>query len=280
MRLIIVSGRSGSGKSICLNVLEDLGFYCIDNLPLKLLDTLTDELKNNYSHVAVSIDARTAAELNHFDGIIQSLKSKNITCSVIYLDATDDNLIKRFSTTRRKHPLTNKHTSLTEALDRERTLLLHIAEKADLHIETDNMTVHHFRDLLRSRILEQPSKLSVLIQSFSYKRGIPSDSDFVFDVRCLPNPYWEQELRELTGLDTKVSDFLSKQTSVTKMLDDISHFLKSWLPHIKANDRSYLTLSIGCTGGQHRSVYMVEQLTKLFETGVDDIQKRHLEISK
>lgn len=278
MRLIIISGRSGSGKSICLDVLEDLGFYCIDNLPLNLLPILTEQLKKKYTQIAVSIDARTAAEFDQFDSVIAELKNNQINCEVIYLDAADKTLIKRFSTTRRKHPLTTKIISLAEALQREDELLLHIAKQADLHIETDNLTVHHFRDLLRSRVENKPSKLTVLFQSFSYKNGIPSDSDFVFDVRCLPNPYWESELREYTGLDEPVRKFLQEQSTVKLMIDDIKSFLSDWIPQIKANDRTYLTISIGCTGGQHRSVYVVDYLAHAFEKNVDEIQIRHQEV--
>lgn len=187
-------------------------------------------------------------------------------------------MLKRFSTTRRKHPLTTKNISLAEALKLEHKLLLHVAKQANLHIETDNLTVHHFRDLLRHRVENKPSKLAVLFQSFSYKNGIPSDSDYVFDVRCLPNPYWESELRDFNGLDKPVREFLEQQPTVKLMLDDIKKFLSDWIPQIKANDRTYLTVSIGCTGGQHRSVYIVDCLAKAFEKNVDEIQIRHQEI--
>lgn len=280
MRLIIISGRSGSGKSICLDVLEDLGFYCIDNLPLNLLPILTEQLKKKYMQIAVSIDARTAAEFDRFDSVILELKNNKVNCEIIYLDAADKTLIKRFSTTRRKHPLTTKTISLAEALQREDKLLLHIAKQADLHLETDNLTVHHFRDLLRSRVENKPSKLTVLFQSFSYKNGIPSDSDFVFDVRCLPNPYWEPDLRDKTGLDEPVRKFLQEQPTVKLLLNDLKSFLSDWIPQIKANDRTYLTISIGCTGGQHRSVYIVDCLAHAFEKNVDEIQIRHQEIQK
>jgi UPF0042 nucleotide-binding protein len=275
MRLIIISGRSGSGKSICLDVLEDLGFYCIDNLPLKLLPAMIDELQEQYKQIAVSIDARTAAEFDKIDDILQQLDKKNIKTEIYYLDARDKTLLTRFNSTRRKHPLTNKNTSLSEAIQKEHKLLLHISQKADLHLETDNYTVHHFRDLLRNRISNKPSKLTLLFQSFSYKIGIPSDSDYVFDVRCLPNPYWEMGLREYTGLDEPVKTFLSDQSPVKIMLKDIQKFLSDWIPQFKLSDRTYITIAIGCTGGRHRSVYIAECLAKIFESSADEIQIRH-----
>lgn len=278
MKLVIVSGRSGSGKSICLNVLEDLGFYCIDNLPLKLLIPLVEELKHNYQQIAVSIDSRTAADLEQFDSTVQELRNSKVECEIIYLDASDKVLIHRFSATRRKHPLTSKKVSLPEALVKENKLLMHIAKQADLHIETDNLTVHHLRDLLRNRILKQSSKLTLLFQSFSYKHEIPSNSDFVFDSRCLPNPYWEHNLRDKSGLDTEVQEYLAQQPTAKLLLTDIAKFLTTWIPQFKANDRTYLTISIGCTGGQHRSVYLVEQLARLFADSGDEIQTRHCEL--
>jgi len=280
MRLVIISGRSGSGKSICLEVLEDSGFYCIDNLPLKLLLQITEELNKDYENVAVSIDARTKAQFGTFSNIVNELKSRDIHCEIMYLDAANETLIKRFSSTRRKHPLSNSETSLAEALDYETKLLSSVSELANFRVETDNFTVHHFRDLLRHRILNKPTKLTVLFQSFSYKIGIPSDSDFVFDARCLPNPYWEIGLRDLTGLDKIVKDFFDNQTIVQALIKDIATFLQTWMVEFKNNDRTYLTISIGCTGGQHRSVYLTEALAQRFQNTIDEVQVRHKELKR
>ena len=284
MKLVILSGRSGSGKTTALQALEDLGHYCVDNLPLGLLPILTEQLQREEHYVdriAVGIDARNLPhQLSDFPAILDQLKALNMACEVVFLDADDDTLLKRFSSTRRKHPLSNDNLSLVEAIDREAEMLSSIRSLADLVIDTSNLDVHTLRDMIRDRVVKRREKLSLLIESFAYKRGVPHDADLVFDVRVLPNPYWHMELRPLTGQDEPVRRYLDQQTESAQMLDDISRFLSDWLPRYEKNDRTYMTVAIGCTGGQHRSVYMVEALVqRLGNMGVD-VQQRHLELNR
>ena len=266
MKLVILSGRSGSGKTTALQALEDLGHYCVDNLPLGLLPILTEQLQREEHYVdriAVGIDARNLPhQLSDFPAILDQLKALNMACEVVFLDAADDTLLKRFSSTRRKHPLSNDNLSLVEAID------------------TSNLDVHTLRDMIRDRVVKRREKLSLLIESFAYKRGVPHDADLVFDVRVLPNPYWHMELRPLTGQDEPVRHYLDQQTESAQMLDDISRFLSEWLPRYEKNDRTYMTVAIGCTGGQHRSVYMVEALVQRLGNMGIDVQQRHLELNR
>ncbi|MEE4251505.1 MAG: RNase adapter RapZ [Alcanivoracaceae bacterium] len=284
MKLVILSGRSGSGKTTALQALEDLGHYCVDNLPLGLLPILTEQLQREEHYVdriAVGIDARNLPhQLSDFPAILDQLKALNMACEVVFLDAADDTLLKRFSSTRRKHPLSNDNLSLVEAIDREAEMLSSIRSLADLVIDTSNLDVHTLRDMIRDRVVKRREKLSLLIESFAYKRGVPHDADLVFDVRVLPNPYWHMELRPLTGQDEPVRHYLDQQTESAQMLDDISRFLSEWLPRYEKNDRTYMTVAIGCTGGQHRSVYMVEALVQRLGNMGIDVQQRHLELSR
>jgi UPF0042 nucleotide-binding protein len=281
MKLTIISGRSGSGKSVCLEVLEDLGFYCIDNLPVGLLPALIEQIHTYYSNVAVSIDARNVpTELNRFVQIIEQLK-KNVThYEIIYLDAEDGRLLQRFSETRRKHPLSSRDISLQEALNRESCLLEPIAQLADLRIDSSRLTVQKLRELIRERLSPKTHKgLSLLFESFGYKFGVPADSDCTFDVRCLPNPYWEPTLRNYTGLNEEVASFLYNYPLTRQLIADIRHFLEKWLPFFEVDNRSYMTVAIGCTGGQHRSVYIVEQLAHYFREYDRNVQVRHRELN-
>jgi RNase adapter protein RapZ len=279
MRLIIVSGRSGAGRSVTLNVLEDLGYYCIDNLPLDLLFELFQKLRTHYEKIAVSIDARNLMQASaKLENVLQTLKTNYESCDIIFLDAENKTLLKRFTETRRKHPLTNEKTTLNEALNIEQTLLQPIADHANLKIETSHLNVHQLRDLIISRIKHHNPKLSILLQSFGYKYGTPMDSDFIFDVRCLPNPYWEKELTNLIGSDKKVIKFLEEFPQVTKMYESIKVFLDDWLETFAAENRKYLTISIGCTGGQHRSVYLIEKLKQHLEQQWQNISVRHREL--
>lgn len=284
MKLVILSGRSGSGKTTALQALEDLGHYCVDNLPLGLLPILTEQLQREEHYVdriAVGIDARNLPhQLSDFPAILDQLKALNMACEVVFLDAADDTLLKRFSSTRRKHPLSNDNLSLVEAIDREADMLSSIRSLADLVIDTSNLDVHTLRDMIRERVVKRREKLSLLIESFAYKRGVPHDADLVFDVRVLPNPYWHLELRLLTGQDEAVRQYLDQQTESAQMLDDISRFLCEWLPRYEKNDRTYMTVAIGCTGGQHRSVYMVEALVQRLGNMGIDVQQRHLELNR
>ena len=270
MRLIIVSGLSGSGKTVALHALEDEGFYCIDNLHLGLLSPfvtqlLTPRLKL-YDAAAVGIDARSGVEeLRRFDAIVREIRDQGVELEIIYLQAEVDTLLKRFSETRRKHPLTRKGLPLVEAIHLERSLLGEIAAHADLTIDTTHTNVHQLTAQIRERVGRDPaSTLSLQFQSFGFKHGVPTDSDFVFDVRCLPNPHWEPRLRSQTGLDPAVREYLEAHPMVENMYDDLCRFLETWIPRFEAENRNYLSVSIGCTGGQHRSVYLVQRLGEHF----------------
>ncbi len=279
--LVIISGRSGSGKSTALNVLEDQGFYCIDNLPATLLPPLIERLlrQQTTSRICVSIDARNiATDLASFTNIISDIDSAQVNTNIIYLDSRNDILVKRFSETRRKHPLSDANTDLAAALVKETHLLEPIAEQADLSVDTSNLTIHQLQDLIRHRVVQAGQDFALLFQSFAFKHGVPVDGDFVFDVRCLPNPHWQEELRQMTGLDELVIDFLSNNQDVEEMLADIADYLAKWLPRFRENNRSYLTVAIGCTGGQHRSVYMASRLAEMFSNDYANVQVRHREL--
>ena len=283
MRLVIISGLSGSGKSVALNVLEDAGFYCIDNIPVGLLQSFVEEIMprsdQDYDNVGVGLDARNVPDIKRLPGLIEKLRQAGATCEVIFLQADDDILLSRFSETRRKHPLTSSEISLKEAVAKERELLGSIIDTADLIVDTSDTSVYDLRELISDRIRSRKQdKLSILIESFGYKHGLPADADFVFDVRCLPNPYWEPKLRPLNGRDQPVTDFLENQPAVLTMIDDIVGFLERWIPHYKDFQRSYLTVAIGCTGGQHRSVYITEAAAERLSTDHEAIQTRHHEL--
>lgn len=286
MRLIIVSGRSGSGKSTALHVLEDTGFYCIDNLPIGLMAPLTHEVLTRSApsaqRIAVSIDARNLSrELKDFPDIIHSLESEGIEIETIYLDADDETLLTRFHGTRRKHPLSSKSVSLREAIMQERTILEPIASASTLFIDTSELTIYQLRDQIKLRILgHQSQDLALLVQSFGFKHGVPSDSDLVFDVRCLPNPYWDPGLRKYKGTDAPIVEFLEGHQESAQMIDDICRYLERWLPHYQNNNRTYLTISIGCTGGQHRSVFVAERIRQRLALSYDNVQIRHQEIAE
>lgn len=282
MKLVIVSGLSGSGKSIALQVFEDLEYYCIDNLPINMLEALTKELISaNHDYVAIGIDARNVtAELESFPDQIKQLESNNIDCEIIFLEANDAALIKRFSETRRKHPLSNPETPLNEAVIQERFLLEAISSIADLRIDTSATNVHQLRDLIKARVKQADNQsISIMFESFGFKHGMPTNADFVFDVRCLPNPHWVPELRALTGFDNAVINYLSEHEEVEEMFNDIMNFLDKWLPRFEADNRSYLTVAIGCTGGQHRSVYFANRLAKVTKNKHNSVLSRHREIS-
>ncbi|MFT5117160.1 MAG: UPF0042 nucleotide-binding protein [Kiritimatiellia bacterium] len=281
MQLVIISGRSGSGKSTALNVLEDIGFTCIDNLPASLLPALAEHSHTLESmRYAVSIDARNHnKDLKQLPDIILSSPINKLDYQIIFLDANDDALIQRFSETRRKHPLSNSTTDLREAIIEEHNLLKPILELADISIDTSDMKYHDLRDFIKRRFVTvDDDNLAIMFQSFGFKYGIPKDSDLLFDVRCLPNPHWKPELRPLTGKDEAVQKFLSEQPQVEEMYQDIKQFLKRWLPRYKENNRSYITIAIGCTGGQHRSVYLCERLGNHFAEISSNIQHRHREL--
>ena len=280
MKLTIVSGRSGSGKSITLNILEDLGYYCVDNIPLPLIPNLISELSQNHNYVAISLDARNLPnDLSGLKDFVSEFKQQGHICDILYLDADDSILLQRYSETRRKHPLTNEQTSLGEAINKELDILTPIANMADLSLDTSNLSRHQLVNIIRDRAtIGYENDLSLLIQSFGFKHGIPPDADFVFDVRCLPNPYWQSDLRASTGLDSEVSNYLVKQPDVQRMLADIQRFLENWIPRFEADNRSYVSIAIGCTGGQHRSVYIAEKISNYAQEKHTLVQVRHRDL--
>ena len=283
-KLLIISGLSGSGKSIVLNALEDLDYYCIDNLPICLISGLATIINrandSTYKLTAVGIDARSQGdEIQQFPEILSKLKENGVDYEIIFLQADDDIILKRFSETRRKHPLTDAKLTLSDAIKKEKILLSPIIEQTNLFIDTSNTNVHQLRDLIRSRVHKHDSTLSILFESFGFKYGAPNDADFVFDVRCLPNPHWEPVLRPLTGRDDAVVSFLEKHQTVTAMVHEIQSFLTNWIPLFQKDNRSYLTIAIGCTGGQHRSVYTTEKLNQYFKTQYPQVAIRHRELS-
>ena len=285
MKLVVVSGRSGSGKSTALNVLEDLSYYCIDNLPVGLLPPLVSSMleqqKSEHQNVAISIDARNLIQdLERFPEIMSEVEKLPIKCEILYLDADEITLLQRFSATRRKHPLSSSHVALPEAIKLEKQRLDPITQKADLIIDTTNLTMYQLRDLVKQRVADKVGyEMAILFESFGFKRGVPVDADVVFDVRCLPNPYWEPAIREYNGTEPQIIDFLSQQPLVNEMFKDICVYLDKWLPQFRVNNRSYMTVAIGCTGGQHRSVYLSERLSKHYQGVFDNVQVRHRELS-
>jgi len=281
MKLIIVSGRSGSGKSVALRVLEDLGYYCVDNIPVNLLPALTHTVINDYENVAVSLDVRNLPkDPNDILEIIEYLPS-TVEVITLFLDADDKDLIRRFSETRRLHPLIKNNISLDQAIALEKKLLTPISTNADLYINTTQLSPHQLADLVRERIMGKKTGAMVLVfESFGFKYGIPADADYVFDARFLPNPHWEHNLKPYTGLEQPVKDFLSSQPIVTKFIWQINTFMMTWLPHLERNNRSYVTIAIGCTGGKHRSVYIAELLANNFKKEQKNVQIHHRDIEK
>ena len=285
MKLYVVSGVSGSGKSTALNVFEDLDFYCIDNLPAGLLPAFAQRMQANANScpigAAVGIDARNISDdIANFPKILTELKAGGMACETLFLYAEENVLLKRFSETRRKHPLSDVAIPLAEAMQRERKVLEPIAGCADLFLDTSHYNIHQLRDAIRTRVLDKPQhSLSLLFESFGFKRGVPIGADFVFDVRCLTNPHWVPTLRDKTGLDEEVAGFLEGDPHANRMFDDIRNFLEQWLPQFEADNRSYITVAIGCTGGQHRSVYFARRLAEHFSKSRSGVLARHRELA-
>ena len=285
MKLLIVSSLSGAGKSTVLDTLEDCGYYCIDNLPVTLLENFIDHVilsdTTTYQKTAIGIDARNKNDsLNNFSDSLESIRSKGIDCEIIFLHADEATLLKRYSETRRKHPLTDANTPLKDALRIEKLMLEPIARQANLVIDTSRTHYHQLRQLIRDKVEEHHLKhLSLQFQSFGFKNGIPLDADFVFDARTLPNPYWIPDLRALTGKDQLVIEFLENQVLVKEFFQDIANFFERWLPRFDAEGRSYLTVAIGCTGGQHRSVYLADTLYRHFKKTEFNVIVRHRELN-
>lgn len=284
MRMIIVSGLSGSGKTIALQTLEDLDCYCVDNLPFNLIGPLVQEIRVASATlpptVAVGVDARNFFdELSRFPAMLTDLRASGLTVDVLFLQAADEILLKRYSETRRRHPLDLGSVSLQEAIRQERRLLEPIVACADLIIDTSDTNLYQLRELVRARVHDTPGEaMSLLFESFGFKNGVPTSADFVFDVRCLPNPHWVVQLRPLTGLDQPVIEFLERQPEVTAMIADLQQFLQTWLPKFEVSDRSYLTVAIGCTGGQHRSVFIAEALVRHFSDIRQHVMVQHREL--
>ena len=283
MKLIIISGRSGSGKSTAVRALEDSGYNCIDNLPISLLEALIMEyLKEDAAStkLAVCIDARSRS-LEKFPDILMKLENAAIERQIIYLDALGPSLVKRFSETRRKHPLTTKDIDLRQAIDMEARILGSVADLANLIIDTTHLGAKQLSDQIKERIIQrEESSISLVFRSFGFKHGVPVDTDFVFDLRCLPNPHWEPQLRPLTGLNQEVENYLDDQPMVIEMFDELYGLLKRWIPRFEANERIYMTIGIGCTGGQHRSVYMAEKLARYFKEQFGNVLVRHRELER
>ena len=284
-QLKIISGLSGSGKSVALGALEDLGYYCIDNLPIFLFKQLVENIIHSedrlLQRVAVSIDSRNREHLDSMTSVLQDFRDMNIRYEIIFLDAEENALVKRFNETRRKHPLMDDDIPLLESIRLETQVLSPLSESATKHIDTTNISPHELRHLIQEDAADPTmGDPTLLIKSFAYKRGTPLDADFVFDVRCLPNPYWVEDLKIFSGLDDAVKTFFSDKPAVESMIDQIDEFLCAWMPKFHAVGRVYLTVAIGCTGGRHRSVYVAERLAERCRDRAVKFQKRHTEISR
>lgn len=281
LRLIIVSGLSGSGKSVALHVLEDLGYYCIDNIPAALLKSAVNEVHSGEGLaaelLAVGVDARNRPkDLEALPGLIDDLREQGVRTDIVFLDASDEILLQRYSESRRRHPLAEHGAELRIAISAEREILTHMNNAADLIIDTSRTSIYELADVIRERVDRRKSEsLSVLIESFGFKHRIPADADFVFDMRCLPNPYWSADLRGLTGLDSEVIEFLDRHENFHAMFEDIVGFLNRWIPRFEDAHRGYLTVAIGCTGGQHRSVHMAEKLAMELRIHHEPVLTRH-----
>ena len=277
MQLILISGLSGSGKSVALKTLEDAGYYCVDNLPAELLPNLIDKLLPTCTNIAVSIDVRNAHSVQVLPSLMLQLMQKELAVHLLYLDARTDTLVKRFSETRRLHPLNDGVKTLPECVAYERELLTGISGIGH-HIDTSDLNSNALRVWIKQFIQLDRARLTLLFQSFGFKHGIPLDADLVYDVRCLPNPHYDEALRPLTGRDAPVAEFLDASEQAQKMYADIRDFVANWLPCYIADSRSYLTVAIGCTGGQHRSVYLTEKLAGHFD-GQQQVLVRHRELA-
>jgi UPF0042 nucleotide-binding protein len=285
MQLIVVSGLSGSGKSVALDMLEDLDYYCVDNMPAGLLPGFiaytVRTSETPYARTAVGVDVRNRPEdLAEVPGLVNSLRRSGIGCQMIFLRADNVTLLKRFSETRRRHPLSREGIGLQEALDEEQRQLAPLANEADLTIDTSRLSVHELRELIRERVVDRKDGgPSLLFQSFAYRHGVPDDADFVFDARALPNPYWDPQLRDLSGRDEAVVRFLDGHDEVARFVGDVRQFLERWLDSLVRSNRSYLTIAIGCTGGQHRSVYVAEKLAAHFTGPAGRALIRHRDLT-
>jgi UPF0042 nucleotide-binding protein len=281
-QLIIVSGLSGSGKTVALRTLEDLGYYCVDNLPAALMPAFVEAISKSTSghrKLAVGVDVRNRAEnLNRLPQILAELAQANIGYKLVFLDTRDEVLIKRFSETRRRHPLSGEGLGLAEAIAEERRLLKPMLALADRTVDTSDLNVHQLRRLVITEMGLTAGAMTLLFESFAYRRGVPTDADFVFDARCLPNPHWDTKLRPLSGKDQPVREWLEAKPEVAQFGNDLATFLGTWLPRFATDGRSYVTICLGCTGGRHRSVYLAERLAEHFRQRYGQVLTYHREM--
>ncbi|MGR5133952.1 RNase adapter RapZ [Vibrio alfacsensis] len=283
MRLIVVSGHSGAGKSVALRVLEDMGYYCVDNLPVNLLDAFVQSIADSKQNVAVSIDIRNIPKkLKELNVTLAKLKAE-LDVTVLFLDANKETLLKRYSETRRIHPLSldGQSLSLDQAIELEHEILMPLKAHADLVLNSSGQSLHDLSETVRMRVEGRERKdLVMVFESFGFKFGLPSDADYVFDVRFLPNPHWEPALRPFTGLDAPIAAFLEQHQPVLELKKQIESFIETWLPMLEKNNRSYLTVAIGCTGGKHRSVYLTQKIGEYFAEKGHQVQIRHTSLEK
>lgn len=285
MRLVIVSGLSGAGKTVALKQYEDLGYYCIDNIPLDLVQPLLAHALEHpgprYAQLAIGVDARSdPREIERFPAVLDTLRAQGVDVRVLFLSAADDVILRRYNETRRRHPLSSCEVSLLDAIRLERKLLKPVADLADVPLDTSRMNLHELRAAIGAQLPEAGAgQLALLFLSFGFKNGGPEGADFVFDARCLPNPHWVPELRPLTGRDPEVARYFAESGVVDEMLADIGRFLERWLPAFQAQDRAYVTVAVGCTGGQHRSVYLIEKLAALFRGRYAQVVVKHRELT-
>ncbi|WP_185235012.1 RNase adapter RapZ [Teredinibacter franksiae] len=284
MRLLIISGRSGSGKTSALHLLEDEGYTCIDNLPVNLLPALIEQIaaapNADSQRFAIGIDARNIySDLGKLGELIASAPIDRKQYQIVFLDSSREMLLKRFSETRRRHPLSDEFIGLNEAIEKEKAILQPMAAAADFTIDTSHLSLHELRSSIKHLVVGKNGKgVALMFKSFGYKYGVPVDVDFIFDVRCLPNPFWSTQLRDHTGLEPQVIEFLGGQQEVEEMFADILGFIKKWIPKFESNNRSYLSIGIGCTGGWHRSVYMCERLAEALKDDYKNVQTRHRQL--
>jgi RNase adapter protein RapZ len=281
-RLVLVTGLSGGGKSTALRALEDLGFYCVDNLPAALLPAFADQVAGGspaYARVALGIDARSPEPaLGEIPVWLEGLSGGGINCQMLFLDADVKTIIKRYSETRRRHPLTDDKHALPQAIERENALLSPLRNRADWVIDTTDTNIHQLRRQVWKCIDAESEAMTIVLESFAFKRGVPQDVDFIFDARILPNPHWVEELRQYSGLDKPVRDWLEQDEAVERMVGDVLGFLRTWLPEFRHSQRSYVTVGIGCTGGRHRSVYLVDRLARGLGDGFGEVLIHHREL--
>jgi len=280
-KIIVISGLSGAGKSVALQSLEDIGYYCIDNMPLSLLPEFARQLKQGrpQQRAAVSIDSRN---LDFLEVLKQGENTGDdplgMIDQLIYVEASADTLLRRYSETRRKHPLSNLATTLVQSIEQERILLSRLKDRANHVVDSSALTPHELREKMRQIVGRSKQGVMLSIESFGFKHGPPLHADYIFDVRCLPNPYWDASLREYSGLDAPVIQFLEAQAEVGEMCEDIAGFIEKWLPSFEADNRAYLTLAIGCTGGRHRSVYAAAWLADWFARRISNVQVMHRDL--